>query len=116
MSSSFSGSIALSSAAFAFDDTPFLIRPKMPIRDSVLAQVVLAVALAELIIRQPQESGRLLLLVARPLERVLAQPRLERLHPIGQRAVRIVEEAGAGRLGAHLRLGRQRRVDVVGGQ
>src|SRR5882757_709761 len=56
----------------------------------VLAEAVLAVALAELVVRQAEQRRGFLLLVARALERILAQPGLERVDPVGQRQPDVV--------------------------
>src|SRR5215471_7520790 len=113
MSISFSGSIALSRAALAFELMPSFMRLKNPTRASLLAEAVLLVALAELIIRQPQELSRFLLLVAGPLQGVLAQPGFEGVDPIGQRRARVVDEALARAGRRDVGFGRQRGVDVA---
>src|SRR6185503_6536392 len=140
ISISFSGSIALSIAAFALLLIPFLIREKMPMAASlarspdnccgaqripeaaasrhrlILAEAVLAVALAKLVVRQTEQGRGFLLLVASALERVLAQPGLERVDPLGQREARVVLECQRGDRDLRPGLGRQRGVDVGRGQ
>src|SRR5688572_8345848 len=111
MSSSLAGSIALSMAALAFDFTARFMRPKMPM--SFLRQAVLPLALAELIIREPQHLRRLPLVVARLLESFHADRALEGLDPRHQRRARVVPRGERlERLLGRGRGRRQRRLDV----